>query len=385
MMQNLDLFNKRLDYLYKNYYLKEIPNPSHKSKERFPEELGNIIIGTWIYRDKILADFAKKGNEKVLKVIGNTKKQVLFKRRLKFVYNNYCKKGIKCPLTSDDDKFPKELGEILIGHWLHDHYSKIQRFALKDNKWVLQILSSFREKRIVQTNFIDINLFRKRLKYVHDNYFEKGLVNPAVGTEDAFPKELKVAKIGGWLANYKTLIAKLANEGDEVALDILGNFASMKVKKDLTYERLTYVYENYYKKDKFNPTTYDVDRFPEKLGGILIGNWLHMERKLIEFLKNDGDEIAKGVFINMKLNALKIKQASEIIDYILKNKCIPANEDLFISGGLMKAFLERNKKWIYDNQIIEVLELLVRLIKQINPYYFEEFEIQEEQQKVLRR
>ena len=250
---------------------------------------------------------------------------------------------------------------------------------------MLQILSSFREKRIVQTNFIDINLFRKRLKYVHDNYFEKGLVNPAVGTEDAFPKELKVAKIGGWLANHKTLIAKLANEGDEVALDILGNFASMKVKKDLTYERLTYVYENYYKKDKFNPITYDVDCFPEKLGGILIGNWLHMERKLIEFLKNDGDEIAKGVFINMKLNALKIKQASEIIDYILKNKCIPANEDLFISGGLMKDFLERNKKWIYDNQIIEVLELLVRLIKQINPYYFEEFEIQEEQQKVLRR
>lgn len=384
MMQDLDLFEKRLDFLYKNYYLKEIPNPSHKSKERFPNELGGLIIGTWIYRDKTLADFAKKGDKKVLKVIGNTKKQVLFKKRVKFVCENYYQKGIKCPLTSDDDRFPEKLGGVLIGDWLHDNYSKIQRFALKGNKWALPILFNFRKKRIVQTNFIDMKLFRQRLNYVHKNYVEKGLVNPSDGTENVFPKELKVAKIGGWLADHKTLIAKLANEGDEIALDVLGNFASMKVKKDLTYERLVYVHDNYYKKDKFNPTTYDVDCFPDELGEILIGNWLHMKRELIEFLKNEGDEIAKGVFINMKLNALKIKQASEIVNYILKNKCIPV-DDSFISGGLMKEFLEKNKKWIYNNQVIDVLDLLVKLIEQINPYYFEEFEKQDKLQKVLRR
>ena len=95
---NLNLFYKRLEFVYDNYYMKGIPNPSYKSEDRFPEELGRTLMGSWIScNQKQILQLSLAGNEQAKAVSKNTLRNIktsyyrrnLFLARLKYIHENY--------------------------------------------------------------------------------------------------------------------------------------------------------------------------------------------------------------------------------------------------------------------------------------------------------
>lgn len=99
---NLNLFYKRLEFVYDNYYMKGIPNPSYKSEDRFSEELGRTLIGPWIScNQKQILQLSLAGNEQAKAVSKNTLRNIktsyyrrnLFLARLKYIHENYSLKN----------------------------------------------------------------------------------------------------------------------------------------------------------------------------------------------------------------------------------------------------------------------------------------------------
>lgn len=52
MNYDIDLFNKRLEFVYENYYMMGKPNPVSDSNDVFPNELGGALISTWLHGNK---------------------------------------------------------------------------------------------------------------------------------------------------------------------------------------------------------------------------------------------------------------------------------------------------------------------------------------------
>lgn len=99
---NLNLFYKRLEFVYDNYYMRGIPNPSYKSEDRFSEELGRTLIGPWIScNQKQILQLSLAGNEQAKAVSKNTLRNIktsyyrrnLFLARLKYIHENYSLKN----------------------------------------------------------------------------------------------------------------------------------------------------------------------------------------------------------------------------------------------------------------------------------------------------
>ena len=78
MKTDIDLFEEKLLYVYNNYFMKVIANPTDNNKDRFPVELGGVLIGLWLHnnRNKI----------KELAIEGNNKREMLFNDDKRVLY-----------------------------------------------------------------------------------------------------------------------------------------------------------------------------------------------------------------------------------------------------------------------------------------------------------
>jgi len=231
---------------------------------------------------------------------------------------------------------------------------------------------------------VNWNLFYKRLEFVYDNYYMKGIPNPSYKSGDRFPEELGRTLIGSWISFNQKQILQLSSAGNKqakaVSKNTLRNVKAVYYRNNLFFARLKYVHENYSLKNKPNPAYNSQDRFPKELGGALIGIWLIDNKWKIESLSSsDNDQVENKTSESGGLN--NDEYIAGLIDYVLNSKMISITER-FSDGTLMNDFLNDNKKWIYLNRENDsMLNLLVILIEQIEPLYFEDMERKREERQ----
>lgn len=216
----------------------------------------------------------------------------------------------------------------------------------------------------------DVDLFNKRLEFVYKNYYLMGRPNPVSDSKDAFPKELGGTLISTWLHGNKRRIHDLSLK-NVIAKKVMDN----NVRNIMLLARINYIYKNYVLMGKLNPIQKDNDRFPEELGGALIGPWLQAQKYNIKMLKDN--EKSQAIIMNSDINYL-----AELVSYILTNKRVPVRGVLFSDRTLMVNFLEDNKKLIYENREEDnYLGLLSKLLEQLDENYFNSLE----DEKLLRK
>lgn len=356
MKTDIDLFEEKLLYVYNNYYMKVIANPTDNNKDRFPVELGGVLIGLWLHnnRNKI-KELAIEGNKTAKAVLNNNKD----KREMLF----------------NDDK--RVL--YLIKYFAHFKTFPSIYNVFGDGTLMNEFLNNNKEWIYVNRESSDrLILLVMLIEQIDPYYFEEveekinKTSNPTDDSKDRFSDSLGGEKIEDGIYRDKTLL-DFVNKGDKKTIEVTNDFIKQKNNDEFIDEKLIYIYENYYKKDKLNPTVYDADSFPKELGGSFIGHWIHNNEEKIEELRKKGNEFAQYIFLNSKQNYDRIECVSELVIYILNNGQIPTDDDLFISESSMGMFLKDYREWIYFNKDgIDVLELLVFLIEQIDPDYFED-------------
>lgn len=356
MKTDTDLFEKKLLYVYNNYFMKVIANPTYDSKDRFPVELGGVLIGLWLHnnRNKI-KELAIEGNKTAKAVLNNNKD----KREMLF----------------NDDK--RVL--YLIKYFAHFKTFPSIYNVFGDGTLMNEFLNNNKEWIYVNRESSDrLNLLVMLIEQIDPYYFEEveekinKTSNPTDDSKDRFSDSLGGEKIEDGIYRDKTLL-DFVNKVDKKTIEVTNDFIKQKNNDEFIDEKLIYIYENYYKKDKLNPTVYDADSFPKELGGSFIGHWIYNNEEKIEELRKKGNEFAQYIFLNSKQNYDRIECVSELVIYILNNGQIPTDDDLFICESSMGMFLTDYREWIYFNKDgIDVLELLVFLIEQIDPDYFED-------------
>lgn len=158
MNYDIDLFNKRLEFVYKNYYLMGRPNPVSGSKDVFPKELGGTLISTWLHGNKRrIHDLSLKNviEKKVIakNVMDNSVRNIMFLARINYIYKNYVLMGKLNPIQKDNDRFPEELDGALIGPWLQAQKYNIK--MMKDNHMAQAIIMNS-----------EINYLAELVKYI---------------------------------------------------------------------------------------------------------------------------------------------------------------------------------------------------------------------------
>ena len=156
MNYDIDLFNKRLEFVYENYYMMGKPNPVSDSNDVFPNELGGALISTWLHGNKRRIHDLSLKSVMAKKVIDNNVRNIMFLARINYIYENYVLRGKLNPTQKDDDRFPRKLGEALIGPWLQAQKYNIK--MLKDNE---------KSQAIIMNS--DINYLAELVSYILTN------------------------------------------------------------------------------------------------------------------------------------------------------------------------------------------------------------------------
>jgi len=278
-------FEDRLEYVYQNYILKDIPIPNRYSDDRF---LDNYKIGSWLkgFKTKIF-EYADSGDIRAIKikeqltpiVIRNNDEDKLFKEELKYVYQRYCIQGYNFNEEKETVKFPS--GKMII-NWYYNNTIKIENLAKSGNKYAKFIVDNLMQKHE--------NIFLQKIEYLYNEYILKGKKISRVSTEDKFPDG---SVISFWLftKNSKLKLRRLANEGNIYALALVKELGIKKLSVDKSfYVKLDYIIDTYINQGKKVPYLTSTEKFPD---GTLIGEWLNYYRETLKDFREQGNEKAK--------------------------------------------------------------------------------------------
>lgn len=220
-------------------------------------------------------------------------------------------------------------------------------------------------------------LFYDRIDYVYKNYVKAGKPIPFARSADVFLNDN--VKIGEWFYTNREKIESLALDGNKEALALINGTAQMIKLK----ERIDYVFDNYTINDKFVSSS---DRFPD---GVKIKNWFRRMEIVLEKMAYDGNkkvlEVVETFSLKSPSKEDKKEKTSENLNYIfelilfiLYEDKIPTLGDKFSDGTSMGKYMMQNREFIYEGESNDYIGVLNALIRQKEPDYFNDLEVEAE-------
>lgn len=220
-------------------------------------------------------------------------------------------------------------------------------------------------------------LFYDRMDYVYKNYVKAGKPIPFTRSADVFLNDN--VKIGEWFYTNRKKIESLALDGNKEALALINGTAQMIKLK----ERIDYVFDNYTINDKFVSSS---DSFPD---GVKIKYWFRRMEIVLQKMAYDGNKKALEVVETFSLKrpskGEKKEKTSENLNYIfelilfvLYEDKIPTLNDKFSDGTSMGKYMMHNREFIYEGESNDYIGVLNVLIRQKEPDYFNDLEVERE-------
>lgn len=155
------------------------------------------------------------------------KVNLLFRKRIDYLYENYIMKNKTIPQAKSDDVFPSSNSKI--GNWFYDNKRKIKTLANNGDKKALALLNNTPNKA----------KFFERINFVYENYVKFGKY---VRNDDCFPDGVLIKN---WFRRNVRGLEELALNNTR-ALEVLGFLSvrnSKKIKKISLNKNMDYVIE----------------------------------------------------------------------------------------------------------------------------------------------
>lgn len=259
-------------------------------------------MASWLYQQKNNPQLFKYAEEnecarKIVELAHLDKTSLQYKlevilSRVKHIYEKYVLPKEKIPNEYADIAF--EDG-VRIGGWLKRDKTKEYIYMLLDKKDenhdMIQSTLEYLGWNNIETKE---DVLKRKIKYVYENYYIKGLSIPSKNSQETFEDGVK---IHGYLKRNKANIIRLANEGNEYAILLLEKteffYSKEQIKESNISKRLDYIYNEYILKKKEVPNRNSLDKFED---GVLIGSWIKAFKEKIKEYAENGDVRAIEIF-----------------------------------------------------------------------------------------
>ena len=252
-----------------------------------------------------------------------------FEEKLNYIQTEFIDKNEHFPKDKDTQRFSDG---TLIGSWLGCNKEKIMKEAENGNETALQIC---------KLRNWGVDLFTERLNYIQTEFFNKNKPLPKKKDTQRF---LDGTSIGGWISNNKDKIMKKAENGNEIAFQLV---KLKKWKVDIFAEKLNYIGAEFIDKNEPLPKDKDTQKF---LDGTSIGGWISNNKEKIMKEAEKGNETALQI---VKLKNWKVDIFAEKLNYIGaefidKNESLPKFGDAqkFSDGTSIYGWISNNKEKI---------------------------------------
>ena len=351
--------DSRIDYLYENYILKNIPIPNLSDTDSKFDE--GTIISTWLARPNTKFQIRTKvleGNKKAYEICKNlniklrgikVKDEDL--ESIEYLVNNYINKGKQLPTYTSIDCFPKN--NIVISEWINNR-REIIKFAATQGNANAQIIVDYYGWNKPDSK--DDENIKKRIHFIYEKYVISKKEIPSSSTDDRFDDNS--ALIGLWIripANKERII-KLVDKGDTEAKALYeyAKYDIFMTKEEQLEYRLKYIYDNFISKNITITLSKNTEKFDN---GNAVALWIKDNRnKIVELSKTN--KYAKALCDVYRLNLnmeeryqeqfkenLLIKMDYIYETYIVTGKGLPKydSKDTFIDGTPIYKWLNRNK------------------------------------------
>lgn len=328
MQKHENIFLQKIEYLYNEYILKGKKISRVSTEDKFPD---GSVISFWLFTKNSKLKLRRLANEgniyalALVKELGIKKLSVdkSFYVKLDYIIDTYINQGKKVPFLTSTEKFPDG---TLIGEWLNSYRETLKDFRGQGNEKAKLLVEH--QGWHISSAEKTIEIAKKRIHYIYEEYIKKGLGIPNSKSNDCF-KDTHT-NIYNWIKMPKTkeIITQLVAQNNEEA-KALYDLAFID-KEVLNYEKVKYIFNTYIKEKKEIPNINSRDKFAD---GIYIGGWIKDNKEKIFYYANQGIIEAQVIIYILGFDKTPEERSKQrILDLLIER--LNYLNDMYIKNGL---------------------------------------------------